>query len=54
MGGFSVGPSSYPDLRGVEQFTATERIAIQFLSMKVDFDQMKASQGSGDRVEPSN
>lgn len=47
---FSIGPSSYPDLYGVEQVTATERIALQFLSMKVDFDQWKADQGSGDRL----
>lgn len=47
---FSVGPSSYPDLFGVDQVTATERIALQFLSMKVDFDQMKANEGSGDRL----
>jgi hypothetical protein len=47
---FSIGPSSYPDLFGVEQVTATERIALQFLSMKIDFDQMKADQGSGDRL----
>ncbi|MCM3521788.1 hypothetical protein [Curtobacterium sp. P97] len=47
---FSIGPSSYPDLFGVEQVTATERIALQFLSMKVDFDQWKADQGSGDRL----
>jgi hypothetical protein len=47
---FSIGPSSYPDLFGVEQVTATERIALQFLSMKVDFDQMKADEGSGDRL----
>lgn len=47
---FSIGPSSYPDLFGVDQLTATERIALQFLSMKVDFDQWKADQGSGDRL----
>lgn len=48
--GFSVGVSSYDDLRGVEQFVATERMALQILSVKVDFDQMKADQGSGDRL----
>lgn len=50
MAGYSVGLSSYPDLRGVEQFTATERIALQFISMCIDFDQMKANEGSGDRL----
>lgn len=50
---FSIGPSSYPDLFGVDQLTSTERIALQFLSMKVDFDQMKANQGSGDRLSPN-
>lgn len=47
---FSIGLSSYQDLRGVEQFVATERMALQLLSVKVDFDQMKADQGSGDRL----
>lgn len=47
---FSVGPSSYGDLRGVEQFVASERMALQILSVKVDFDQWKADQGSGDRL----
>lgn len=47
---FSIGRSSYQDLRGVEQFVATERMALQLLSVKVDFDQMKADQGSGDRL----
>ncbi len=31
----------------------TERIALQFLSLKVDFDQMKADEGSGDRLRPN-
>lgn len=47
---FSIGPSSYDDLRGVEQFVMSERIALQLLSIKVDFDQMKANEGSGDRL----
>ncbi|MDK8171765.1 M15 family metallopeptidase [Curtobacterium citreum] len=50
---FSIGPSSYPDLFGIDQLTSTERIALQFLSMKVDFDQMKADEGSGDRLSPN-
>jgi hypothetical protein len=50
---FSIGPSSYPDLFGVDQLTSTERIALQFLSMKIDFDQMKADEGSGDRLSPN-
>jgi hypothetical protein len=49
-GNFSVGLSSYGDLRGVEQFVASERMALQILSVKVDFDQWKADQGSGDRL----
>ncbi|QKS21002.1 hypothetical protein HUN58_14695 [Curtobacterium sp. Csp1] len=47
---FSVGLSSYDDLRGVEQFVSSERMALQFLSVKVDFDQMKADQQSFDRL----
>lgn len=47
---FSVGVSSYDDLRGVEQFVSSERMALQFLSVKVDFDQMKADQQSTDRL----
>lgn len=49
-GNFGVGTSSYDDLRGVEQFVASERMALQILSVKVDFDQWKADQGSGDRL----
>lgn len=47
---FSVGRSSYGDLRGVEQYVGSERMALQVLSIKVDFDQMKANEGSGDRL----
>lgn len=47
MAWFSVGKSSYGDLRGVEQFTNSERIALQFLSMKVDFDALPSSKQEG-------
>jgi hypothetical protein len=50
MAWFSVGPSSYPDLKGQEQFTNSERIALQFLSMKVDFDALPSSLKSGARL----
>lgn len=50
MAWFSVGKSSYGDLRGVEQFTNSERIALQFYSMKRDFDALPSSVASGARL----
>jgi hypothetical protein len=47
MAWYSVGPSSYGDLRGVEQFTNSERIALQFFSLKRDFDALPSSVASG-------
>lgn len=34
---FSVGPSSYPDLKGLTQYVNSDRIAAQFLSMCRDY-----------------
>jgi len=46
MGKFSVGPSSYGDLRGVEQFVATARIALQVLSVIADFNAWQKDRGA--------
>lgn len=53
MAWFPIGPSSYPDLKGVIQVVNSKRIADQFLSMKRDFDAMKIAAGSGDRLSPN-
>lgn len=47
---FSIGPSSYQDLRGVDQLIATERMALQFWSVKVDFDAWMAKRGRTGRL----
>lgn len=50
---FPIGPSSYPTHKGAIQFVNSKRIADQFLSMKRDFDAMKAAAGSLDRLSPN-
>jgi hypothetical protein len=47
---FSIGPSSYQDLRGVDQLISTARMALQFWSVKVDFDAWMASKGRTGRL----
>jgi hypothetical protein len=42
---FSVGKSSYGDLRGVEQYVMSERIALQVLSTIIDFNAYLRSKG---------
>ncbi|MBF4613741.1 hypothetical protein [Curtobacterium sp. VKM Ac-1376] len=42
---FSVGRSSYGDLRGVEQYVSSERIALQVLSTIIDFNAYLRSKG---------
>lgn len=42
---FSVGKSSYGDLRGVEQYVSSERMALQVLSSIVDFNAYLRSKG---------
>lgn len=53
MAWYSIGPSSYPDLKGQTQYVNSARIAQQFLSLKRDFDAMKIAEGSGDRLSPN-
>lgn len=48
MAQFSIGPSSYGDLKGVTQYVNTQRIADQFNSMARDFDNNVAK--NGDRL----
>jgi hypothetical protein len=43
---FSVGPSSYGDLRRVEQFVMSARIALQVLSVIVDFNAWQKVRGA--------
>ncbi|WP_181420120.1 hypothetical protein [Curtobacterium sp. MCPF17_003] len=43
---YSVRKSSYGDLRGVEQFVSTARIALQVLSVMVDFNAWQKSRGA--------
>lgn len=45
MARFSIGPSSYGDLKGVTQYVNTQRIADQFNSMARDFDKEVAQHG---------
>lgn len=45
---YSVGKSSYPDLRGAEQFVATAEIAAQVASLCYEFDTQVAK--GGDRL----
>lgn len=47
---YSVGKSSYGDLRGVEQFVSTARVAQQMLSIKVDFDAWQQARGAVGRL----
>lgn len=42
---FSVGKSSYGDLRGVEQYVSSERMALQVLSTIIDFNAYLRSKG---------
>lgn len=42
---FSVGKSSFGDLRGVEQYVMSERIALQVLSTIIDFNAYLRSKG---------
>jgi hypothetical protein len=49
--GFSVGRSSYGDLRGVEQFVSTANIAAQVASLALEFDtQFPGARERGDRL----
>ncbi|MBT1630463.1 hypothetical protein [Curtobacterium flaccumfaciens] len=43
---YSVRKSSYGDLRGVEQFVSTPRIALQVLSVMVDFNAWQKKRGA--------
>ncbi|PZE89933.1 hypothetical protein [Curtobacterium sp. MCBD17_008] len=43
---FSVGKSSYGDLRGVEQFVMSARIALQVLSVIADFNAWQRDRGA--------
>ncbi|MEG8035019.1 hypothetical protein QP157_06685 [Sphingomonas sp. LR61] len=43
---FSVGPSSYGDLRRVRQFVASARMALQVLSVIVDFNNWQKARGA--------
>jgi hypothetical protein len=43
---FSVGKSSYGDLRGVEQYVMSARIALQVLSVIVDFNAWQKQRGA--------
>jgi len=43
---YSVGKSSYGDLRGVEQFVMSARIALQVLSVIVDFNEWQKARGA--------
>lgn len=47
---FSVGKSSYGDLRGVEQYVMSARIALQVLSVIVDFNTWMRDQGKTGRL----
>lgn len=47
---FSVGESSYGDLRGVEQFVMSARIALQVLSVIVDFNAWMRELGKTGRL----
>ena len=47
---FSVGPSSYGDLRRVEQFVMSARIALQVLSVIVDFNAWQEARGAVGRL----
>lgn len=53
MAWFPIGPSSYPTHKGSIQYVNSKRIADQFLSLKRDFDAMKAAAGSEDRLSPN-
>lgn len=44
---YSVGKSSYGDLRGVTQYVASERMALQVLSTIIDFNAYLRSKGRG-------
>ncbi|WIE65962.1 hypothetical protein DEI99_005335 [Curtobacterium sp. MCLR17_036] len=44
---FSVGKSSYGDLRGVEQYVSSERMALQVLSTIIDLNAYLRSKGRG-------
>jgi hypothetical protein len=50
---YSIGPSSYPDLRGIDQVIATDRMAQQYWSVKVDFDAWMAKKGRTGRLSPN-
>lgn len=43
---FSVGKSSYGDLRGIEQYVMSARIALQVLSVIVDFNAWQRQRGA--------
>ncbi|PYY32346.1 hypothetical protein [Curtobacterium sp. MCBD17_030] len=43
---FSVGKSSYGDLRGIEQYVMSARIALQVLSVIVDFNAWQKQRGA--------
>jgi len=45
-GKYSVGKSSYGDLRGVEQFVMSARIALQVLSVIADFNAWQKARGA--------
>lgn len=47
---YSIGPSSYGDLKGVDQLIATDRMAQQFWSVKVDFDAWMIANGRTGRL----
>lgn len=49
-GKYSVGKSSYGDLRGVEQFVSTARIALQVLSVIADFNDWMRTRGRTGRL----
>lgn len=44
---YSVGKSSYGDLRGITQYVASERMALQVLSTIIDFNAYLRSKGRG-------
>jgi len=47
---FSVGKSSYGDLRGIEQYVMSARIALQVLSVIVDFNAWQKQRGAVGRL----
>ncbi len=48
--GWRVGPSSYADLKGVEQYCALEHHADQFNSLAFEFDERPESKAAGIRL----